>query len=93
MGPIQLADSRLDVLKRMCTLLDATAAEWWTIVAFPELAFTTFFPRRFISDAAELAKYFGVEDPGVGSIELSPNVKPLLDHAQRLGIDVYCGIR
>ncbi|OQU94947.1 hypothetical protein CLAIMM_01224 [Cladophialophora immunda] len=91
MGPIQLADSRESVIKRMCALLDAAAQDQTQIVVFPELAFTTFFPRHFIPDEEELAGYFEFEDPAAGGIEQSPNVKPLFDHAKNLGIDIYVG--
>lgn len=88
MGPIQLADSRQSVLERMHALLDEAATQKVQLVAFPELAFTTFFPRHYMTDQEKLSRYFEIEDP---SIEQSPNMKPLFDHAQRLGIDIYVG--
>ena len=45
MGPTQRADSRADTLARMIALLDQAAARGAKLVVFPELAFTTFFPR------------------------------------------------
>ena len=45
LGPIQKADSREQVVSRMAELFDQAKAEKCTIVVFPELALTTFFPR------------------------------------------------
>ncbi|CAI7574764.1 unnamed protein product [Penicillium glandicola] len=92
LGPIQLKDTRSSVIARMCTLLDQAAASIpkAQLVVFPELAFTTFFPRYFISDESELRAYFEAETPDA-PIEKSPHVKPLFDKAQKLGIDVHVG--
>src|ERR1700724_4454714 len=48
MGPTQKADSRDHTLGRMLELLDAAAARGASLVVFPELAFTTFFPRWLV---------------------------------------------
>lgn len=90
LGPIHLADSRESVLKRLCTLLDQAAAQDVKLAVFPELAFTTFFPR-YLLGPEELGKYFEVEDPLKGGIEQSKSVKQLLDHAHSLEIDIYVG--
>ncbi|KAJ5593955.1 uncharacterized protein N7459_000163 [Penicillium hispanicum] len=90
LGPIHLADSREDVLKRMLTLLEEAAQKGVKLAVFPELAFTTFFPR-YLLEEDKLSQYFDVEDPSKGGIEQSPNVKPLFDRAGSLGIDVYVG--
>ncbi|EXJ96505.1 hypothetical protein A1O1_01631 [Capronia coronata CBS 617.96] len=90
MGPVHLADSREAVLKRMCSLLDQAADQGALLVVFPELAFTTFFPRYLLTPE-ELARYFEVEDAQSHPIEHSRNVKPLFDHARRLGIDICVG--
>ncbi|KAJ5247578.1 hypothetical protein N7468_002561 [Penicillium chermesinum] len=90
LGPIHLADSRDDVLQRMLSLLDQSAEQGAKLAVFPELAFTTFFPR-YLLEEKELDQYFDVEDPKKGGIEQSPSVKPLFDYARSLGIDVYVG--
>ncbi|KAJ5640741.1 hypothetical protein N7528_000366 [Penicillium herquei] len=90
LGPVHLADSRQDVLKRMFSLLDQASEQGVKLAVFPELALTTFFPRYLLKEE-ELDQYFDVEDPNKGGIEQSPNVKPLFDHAKSLGIDVYVG--
>ena len=90
LGPIHLADSRAEVLQRMCKLLDQAASLGVDLVVFPELAFTTFFPR-YILNSRELDEYFESEDSATGSIRDSKNVKPLFDHARVLGIDICVG--
>src|SRR6266851_2599149 len=52
MGPTQNADSREHTLGRMLELLDAAAARGASLVVFPELAFTTFFPRWLVEGKA-----------------------------------------
>jgi predicted amidohydrolase len=74
----------------MCTLLAKAAKEKVEFAVFPELAFTTFFPRYLI-EGPHLDQYFDMEDPSHGAIEQSPSIKPLFDHVHSLGIDVYVG--
>jgi len=45
MGPTQKADTRAHTLKRMLDMLEEAASRGASLVVFPELAFTTFFPR------------------------------------------------
>ncbi|MDU6828505.1 MAG: N-carbamoyl-D-amino-acid hydrolase, partial [Bradyrhizobium sp.] len=52
MGPTQRADSRAHTLARLIGLLDKAAAEGAKLVVFPELAFTTFFPRWILEGDA-----------------------------------------
>jgi predicted amidohydrolase len=49
MGPIQQADPRALTLERLMALLEEAAARGAELVVFPELAFTTFFPRWLVS--------------------------------------------
>ncbi|KAL3433398.1 carbon-nitrogen hydrolase [Aspergillus tetrazonus] len=92
LGPIHRSDSRESVLSRMTSLLDEAVSQSppAQVVVFPELAFTTFFPRYFFPDEQELHSYFEPESPSC-PIDQSPNVKPLFDHAKKLGVDVYVG--
>jgi N-carbamoyl-D-amino-acid hydrolase len=83
MGPTQKADSREHTLGRMLTLLEEAAARGATLVVFPELAFTTFFPRWLIEGEA-LDHYFERGMP-------NPAVQALFDRAQALGIGFYVG--
>lgn len=90
LGPIHLATSRDEVLKRMISLLNQASMEGVKLAVFPELAFTTFFPRYLLDDQ-ELRQYFEIEDSTKGGIEQCANIRPLLEHARSLGIDVYAG--
>jgi N-carbamoyl-D-amino-acid hydrolase len=83
MGPTQKSDSREHTLGRMLALLDEAAARGATLVVFPELAFTTFFPRWLVEGEA-LDHYFERGMP-------NPAVQPLFDRARALGIGFYVG--
>jgi N-carbamoyl-D-amino-acid hydrolase len=83
MGPTQKADSREHTLGRMLALLEEAAARGATLVVFPELAFTTFFPRWLIEGDA-LDHYFERGMP-------NPAVQSLFDRARTLGIGFYVG--
>jgi predicted amidohydrolase len=84
MGPTQRADSREATLHRLITLLEGAAAQGAKLVVFPELAFTTFFPRWWIEDEAELLSYYERAMP-------NPAVQPLFDRAKALGVGFYVG--
>ncbi|KAL4978820.1 carbon-nitrogen hydrolase [Aspergillus desertorum] len=92
LGPNQRSDPRKSVLSRMIALLHQAVSQspQAQVVVFPELAFTTFFPRYLVADEQELHSYFEPESPD-SPIDQSPNVKPFFDHAKRLGVDVYVG--
>ncbi len=83
MGPTQRAEARARTLDRMLALLDQAAARGATLVVFPELAFTTFFPR-WLLDGAELAAMFEPAMP-------NPQVQPLFDRARAHGVGFCVG--
>ena len=83
MGPTQKADSRTHTLARLIRLLEDAAQQGATLVVFPELALTTFFPRWLI-EGAELDGYFEQGMPNA-------HVQPLFDRARALGIGFYIG--
>src|SRR3954469_6492790 len=85
MGPNQRADGRPGILARMIALLDQAAAQGAKLVVFPELAFTTFFPRWPMDrDSPELLASFETAMP-------NPQVQPLFDRAKALGAGFYVG--
>ncbi|MDO8479111.1 MAG: N-carbamoyl-D-amino-acid hydrolase [Candidatus Rokubacteria bacterium] len=84
LGPIQRADSRPRVVQRLLDLLHQAKAHGCDLVVFPELALTTFFPRWWMEDQAEIDAFFEREMPG-------PETRPLFDEARRLGIGFYLG--
>src|SRR3954465_11514093 len=83
MGPTQKADTREHTLSRMLALLEEAAGRGASLVVFPELAFTTFFPRWLLEGEA-LDHYFERGMP-------NPNVAALFDRARALRVGFYVG--
>ncbi|MDJ0388211.1 N-carbamoyl-D-amino-acid hydrolase [Roseomonas sp. E05] len=83
MGPTQRADSRSQTLARMIALLEQAAAGGAQLVVFPELAFTTFFPRWLLDESA-LDAFYETAMPG-------PGTQALFDRARALGVGFYVG--
>ena len=84
LGPIQRADSRPQVIKRLLDLLHRAKAHGCDLVVFPELALTTFFPRWWMEDQREIDAFFEREMPG-------PETRPLFDEARALGVGLCLG--
>ncbi len=84
MGPIQRAESRSEVVTRMLALLEQAAGRGCDLVVFPELCLTTFFPRWYTEDEAEMLAWFETEMPG-------PETQPLFDRAREFGIALSLG--
>ena len=84
MGPTSLKDTRPQVLARMIDLLERAAKEGAQLVVFPELAFTTFFPRWPYGDEAQVLHYFEKAMP-------NPHVQALFDRAAALEVGFYAG--
>jgi predicted amidohydrolase len=84
MGPVARDAEREEVVDRLVALLRDAAAQGAGLVVFPELALTTFFPRYWMDDAAEIDAFFETEMPG-------PATKRLFDEAARLGVGFHLG--
>jgi predicted amidohydrolase len=84
MGPNCLKDTRPQILARMISLLEGAAKQGAKLVVFPELAFTTFFPRWMYEDEAELLQFMEPAMP-------NPNVQALFDRAKALKIGFHVG--
>ena len=84
LGPIQRADSRTRVVARMIELLRQAKSHGCDVVAFPELALTTFFPRWFMADQAEIDSFFEREMPG-------PETRALFEAAAEARIGFQLG--
>jgi hypothetical protein len=82
LGPIARREGRDLVVKRLLDLLGQARGRGCDLVVFPELALTTFFPRWWLEDQAEIDGFFEREMPG-------PETQPLFDEAARLGI-AFC---
>jgi predicted amidohydrolase len=84
MGPIQKAESRETVVARMLALLERARAEGCDLVVYPELALTTFFPRWYAEDIAEMDHWFEREMPNAAT-------RPLFERAKDHGIALCLG--
>ncbi len=84
LGPIPRSETRSVVLGRLIELMREAKARGCDIVAFPELALTTFFPRWYFKDQAEVDTWFERTMPG-------PETQALFDEAKRLSIGFYLG--
>ena len=84
LGPIHLVDTRASVVKRLIDMLREAHASGCRFVVFTELALTTFFPRYWMKNQAEVDRFFEASMPG-------PDTQPLFDEAKRLGVGFYLG--
>ena len=84
LGPIQKADTRESVVERMLALLRDAHAAGCGLVVYPELALTTFFPRYYMEDPAEVDLYFEREMPNEATA-------PLFEEAKRLRVGFHLG--
>ena len=84
MGPVEREEGRAPVVRRMVEMLREAAGRGATLVVFPELALTTFFPRWHIEDEAELDSFYETELP-------SKQTAPLFKVARELGVGFYLG--
>jgi predicted amidohydrolase len=84
LGAIQKADSREAVVARMIDLMNQAAEKGATMIVYPELALTTFFPRWYMEDKAEIDFWFEKEMPNGAT-------QPLFDRARELGMAMSFG--
>jgi N-carbamoyl-D-amino-acid hydrolase len=84
LGPIHLADSRASVVERLMGMMREAHGRGARVVVFPELALTTFFPRWWMTDQAEIDRFFEREMPNA-------ETRPLFDLAKELGVGFYLG--
>ena len=84
LGPIHLADSRASVVARLMAMMRAAHGRGAGFVVFPELALTTFFPRWWMTDQAEIDRFFERDMPSV-------ETRPLFELAKELGVGFYLG--
>ncbi|KZT29629.1 N-carbamoyl-D-amino acid hydrolase [Neolentinus lepideus HHB14362 ss-1] len=86
LGAIHITDSRSHVVGRMITLLESAASQAVQVVLFPELAFTTFFPRYIIHNEQQLKAWYEH-----GDVTINADTRPLFDKAKELKIDISVG--
>jgi N-carbamoyl-D-amino-acid hydrolase len=84
LGPIQKAENRATVVKRMIALADAAKTKGADLIVYPELALTTFFPRWYHENRAEADMWFERAVP-------SAETQPLFDRLKTLGMGMTFG--
>jgi len=84
LGPIARDEPRSSAVARMCAMMRKAHARGAGLVVFPELALTTFFPRWFIEDPAELDGWFEDAMPNA-------EVAPLFALSEELGVGFHLG--
>jgi predicted amidohydrolase len=81
MGPINEGSSRDEVVERMLALLGQAIDQKVEIIAYPEMALTTYFPKRIREDYDQ---FFETEVPPKA-------LEPVLRRAREAGIGVHVG--
>ena len=84
LGPIARNDTRTQVVARLTDLMRQARFNGCDLIVYPELALTTFFPRWYMEDQAEIDRFFEREMPG-------PETQVLFDLARELGIGFCLG--
>jgi len=84
LGPIARSESRSQVVDRMIAMMREAHQKGVRLMVYPEMALTTFFPRWYMTDQAEIDAFFETEMPG-------PETRRLFDLAAALGIGFYLG--
>ena len=84
LGPIQKDEPRAAVVGRMLALMDAAKQAGADLIVFPELALTTFFPRWYMEDPAEIDGWFERGMPNAAT-------RPLFERAASYGMGMYLG--
>ena len=84
LGPIARDETRASAVKRMIALLRKADDAGSKLIVFPELALTSFFPRWYCEDQADVDAFFETDMPNA-------DTEPLFDAAARAGIAFYLG--
>jgi N-carbamoyl-D-amino-acid hydrolase len=84
LGPVARSETRAEVVLRLMALMRQAHANGCDLIVYPELALTTFFPRWYMADQAELDFFFEREMPG-------PDTRALFDLARELVIGFCLG--
>ena len=84
LGPVARSETRTDVVARLMALMRQAHANGCDLIVYPELALTTFFPRWYMEDQAEIDFFFEREMPG-------PETRALFDLSRKLSIGLCLG--
>ena len=84
LGPIARQETRAEVIARLLALMREAHFMRCDVVAFPEMALTTFIPRWALEDEVEIDSFYETAMPG-------PETKILFEEAAKLGIGFSLG--
>jgi predicted amidohydrolase len=84
LGPIARDEPRSSAVARMIALMREAHRRGANLIVFPELALTTFFPRWYVEDEAELDAFYETEMPNDAT-------RPLFDCAAEIGVGFHLG--
>jgi predicted amidohydrolase len=84
LGPIARDETRASAVARLIAMMEEAKGRGARLVVFPELALTSFFPRWFMEDQADIDRWFETEMP-------SAETRPLFEEAAKLEIGFYLG--
>ena len=84
LGPVARSETRTEVVARLMALMRQAHANGCDLIVYPELALTTFFPRWYMADQAEIDFFFEREMPG-------PETRALFELARDLSIGFCLG--
>ncbi|MGQ7847299.1 N-carbamoyl-D-amino-acid hydrolase [Granulosicoccus sp. 3-233] len=84
LGPVSRTEPRESVVQRMIDLMHEAHRRGASVIVYPELALTTFFPRWYLEDEQELDSFYETDMPG-------PLTQPLFDAARQSGMGFYLG--
>ena len=84
LGPIGRSEPRTSVVQRMLALMQEAKSRRCSLIVYPELALTSFFPRWHIEDEEELNSFFEYEMP-------NKETRPLFEEAAKLQIGFHLG--
>ena len=83
-GGIDPSESRALVVRRLVELMKEAKSRGASVVVFPELTLTTFFPRYWFELDGEVDRFFETQMP-------NEHVQPLFDCAAELEVGFYLG--
>ncbi len=83
-GGIDPSENRAQVVHRLIELMKEAKSRGASLVVFPELTLTTFFPRYWFEEDDEVNRFFETEMP-------NEHVQPLFDCAVELGVGFNLG--
>src|SRR6266702_8854141 len=81
LGPNQESSSREEIVERMLALLEQAKRQGVELLAYPEMALTTYFPKKIRKD---FDQFFETEMPPKA-------LEPLLRRAKEAGVAVHVG--